>query len=212
VYSAGSLAALFLAFSTALIVYASLFTLFFVLNDYAAFGMDPIAAYLPFLYYSCILILGYGALGLILGGRVLQFAITRKESVLSTAVSIVLGGLIFLTYVRFGFSLYWLNPWNDFATIVVIAPIAEEVFYRMFFLTVLVKATQQPTLSLIFDSLLFALAHLSAPGGPSIVLLVGAIPFSIAVGLAFLYTRRLSVPVGMHFAVNAVGFLFGYLV
>jgi membrane protease YdiL (CAAX protease family) len=203
VYSAGSLTALFAVFAVILTASVSLWFWLFAFGNPLITGLDTV--YAPFVFYAFLVVLGYGCSRLFFGRTVLRFINSKKESEVSLVACAVFVVFAVIGYLRFGISFESMFLWLNFITITIVAPVAEEVFYRLFFLSTLVKATQQPLLSIILNSLIFTLAHLSVVGGPSLELLFGALLFSIVVGFVFLYTRNLSVAIGLHFAFNIVG-------
>lgn len=205
VYSTGSLTALFVVFTMILTASASLWFWLFALSNPFIIGLDTVAVYVPFVYYAFLVFLGYGCSRLFFGRTVLRFINSKRESAASLTVCALFVAFVVLAYLKFGFTYASELLWLNFITITVVAPLAEEAFYRLFFLSTLVKATQQPLLSIILNSLIFTLAHLSVPGGPSLELLFGALLFSIVVGFAFLYTKNLSIAIGLHFGFNIVG-------
>ncbi|MEK6702096.1 MAG: CPBP family intramembrane glutamic endopeptidase [Planctomycetota bacterium] len=86
------------------------------------------------------------------------------------------------------------------ACAVIGAPIVEEVVYRLFLQTTLLKVTRSPWLSVILTAALFAGRH------------TGVVPWhalpplfvlGLAFGIAFARTGRLGVPIVMHAAFNA---------
>lgn len=205
VYSAGSLTALFVVFTMILTASASLWFWLFAFGNSLIIGLDTVAVYVPFVFYAFLVFLGYGCSRLFFGRTVLRFTNSKRESAASLVVCAVFVVFAVIAYLRFCISYEPTLIWLNLITITVVAPVAEEIFYRLFFLSILVKATQQTLLPVIFDSLIFTLAHLSVPGGPSLELLLGALLFSIVVGFAFLYTKNLGVAVGLHFAFNIAG-------
>ncbi len=92
--------------------------------------------------------------------------------------------------------------WVLIAGVVLGAPIVEEILYRGFLQSAMLRAFKSPWVAITLTSLVFTLAH--APGGVPWYALVTLFILSIALGLAFERTRHLGVPIVMHIAFNAL--------
>jgi membrane protease YdiL (CAAX protease family) len=69
-------------------------------------------------------------------------------------------------------------PWIVFSLWVgsaVIAPVAEECFFRGLLQTVVVRLTQQPWAAIVISALLFGVAHSSQPQAVPALVLLGAL-------------------------------------
>ncbi len=94
------------------------------------------------------------------------------------------------------------DPWAwavAFAAIVG-APIAEELLYRVFLQSAVLRATGSAWTAIVATSVIFAAAHLGV--APWHTLLPLAL-LGVAMGLAYEHTRRLGVPIVMHVLFNA---------
>ncbi len=90
------------------------------------------------------------------------------------------------------------------ATVVIGAPIAEELVYRVLLQGALLRLSGSAWVSIIATSLLFALVHLgSVPWYALLPLFV----LGLALGVAYERTKRLGVPIVMHAAFNLLNIL-----
>lgn len=97
------------------------------------------------------------------------------------------------------------NPWVMLmmGCVVVLAPLVEEIMYRGFLQSALLRVTGSVWGSILIVSAAFAAAHL--PGGTVPWYALPALfTLSAGMGLAFEKTGRLGVPVVMHMAFNAM--------
>jgi membrane protease YdiL (CAAX protease family) len=78
-----------------------------------------------------------------------------------------------------------------------IAPVAEEFFFRGFLLRFVASALQDRRLAIILSSAAFAAVHLSMPYAIPALFFLG-----ILMGAAYCVTRKLYVPVAIHVAFN----------
>ncbi len=109
------------------------------------------------------------------------------------------------------------NPWAwSLASMAIIAaPVVEEVIYRGFIQSAILKATSRPWTSIILSSIIFAAAHMlpaifaAIQGGGDIS---KAIPWysaatvgvlGLCMGVAFERTKEIGVPITMHVIFNA---------
>ncbi|TVQ60389.1 MAG: CPBP family intramembrane metalloprotease [Phycisphaerales bacterium] len=92
--------------------------------------------------------------------------------------------------------------WLLIAAVVLGAPIVEEILYRGFLQSAMLRAFKSPWIAIVCTSLVFTLAH--APGGIPWYALLTLFTLSIALGLAFERTRHIGVPIVMHVAFNAL--------
>lgn len=86
------------------------------------------------------------------------------------------------------------------ASAVIGAPIIEEIVYRLFLQTSLLRLTRSPWAAILITSVLFTIMHLGPVpvyGLPTLLVL------SIAMGLAYERTKRPGVPIMMHMLFNA---------
>jgi membrane protease YdiL (CAAX protease family) len=82
--------------------------------------------------------------------------------------------------------------------VTIIAPIAEELFFRGILLTFLFRSTRRPLTSLLLGGLVFGLAHLGQPQEVIPLALFGCI-----LGALYLRTRSLTAPIIVHALFNA---------
>ncbi len=85
---------------------------------------------------------------------------------------------------------------------VVAAPIQEEIIYRGMLQSAILSATRRVWVSVGMTSIIFAAAHLSPGTGVPWYAAVALFGLSVAIGLAFERTGKLSVAIGMHIAFN----------
>jgi len=83
-------------------------------------------------------------------------------------------------------------------SILIIAPVLEELFFRKFLLTKLIEKYSLVT-SIVVSSLLFSLIHIETPNN-----LFPTFIFGVASGLLFIKTRRIAYPILFHFLYNLV--------
>jgi membrane protease YdiL (CAAX protease family) len=91
------------------------------------------------------------------------------------------------------------------------AAVLEEVIYRALMLNGLIQLTGRPMLAIIVSAAVFGVAHLTgSPHATAISVLSNALGGAMY-GVAFVRTRRIWMPVGIHFAWNFVqGTIFGF--
>ncbi|MCX5691966.1 MAG: CPBP family intramembrane metalloprotease [Planctomycetota bacterium] len=96
------------------------------------------------------------------------------------------------------------NPWvlAQVLLAVIAAPIQEEIIYRGMLQSAILAATKRVWVSVGITSILFAAAHLSPGTGVPWYAAVALFGLSIAIGLTFERTGKLSVAIGMHIAFN----------
>lgn len=99
------------------------------------------------------------------------------------------------------------NPgaWGLIAAAVVFGPMVEELLFRVFMQSAIVKATGLVWPSIVVTSLLFAAAHLG--GGVKVEAAQALFPLfvlSLCLGIAYERTGRMWVPITMHMLFNAV--------
>jgi uncharacterized protein len=98
-----------------------------------------------------------------------------------------------------------IDPWLAIASIVVLAPIAEEVFFRGIGFNALLRERGRRW-AYLGSAALFAVIHLS---------LVALLPiFLLGLALAWVYERtgNLLAPIAMHAVVNGISVLFALLI
>jgi len=87
---------------------------------------------------------------------------------------------------------------------VIAAPVQEEIIYRGFLQSALLRATKSAWWSIVVTSMIFALAHVVGVGVVPWYAAVALFVLSLTIGLAFERTGRLGVAIGMHVMFNAV--------
>jgi membrane protease YdiL (CAAX protease family) len=85
---------------------------------------------------------------------------------------------------------------------VLIAPIQEEIVFRGFLQTSILRLTGRPWLSVLIASAVFGAAHLG--GEVPWYAVVSVFVLGLAMGLAFEKTRSLGTSIAMHIGFNAV--------
>jgi membrane protease YdiL (CAAX protease family) len=143
-----------------------------------------------------------------------------KNSLAELASGVLIGALLFSVTI----GILWLlgyykvigtNPWSamlSWLVLAIISGVSEELLFRGILFRVVEEALGT-WLSLAISALIFGLFHLANPNAT----LWGAIAIAIEAGImlaaAFVYTRRLWLPIGIHFAWNFVqGAIFGVAV
>lgn len=91
--------------------------------------------------------------------------------------------------------------WALVVVAVLTVPIVEEILYRGFLQSLILRATGRPWVAVIFGGLIFGAAHLGQ-GIPWYSVAVVAV-FGLAIGFAFEKTKSLGVCIGMHVGFNA---------
>jgi membrane protease YdiL (CAAX protease family) len=94
--------------------------------------------------------------------------------------------------------------WVLIAAMIVLVPIAEELIYRVFLQSAILRIVRSRWTAVILTSLLFAAAHWTAlpEGGKYAIAPIFAL--SVALGASYERTGRLGVPIVMHAAFNAL--------
>lgn len=90
--------------------------------------------------------------------------------------------------------------WAIICSSVIGAPIVEEVIYRGFLQSAVLRVIGKPWPAIFITSAIFAAAHLGAVPSHALAILFF---LSIAMGLAFERTKSLGVPIVMHIGFNA---------
>lgn len=86
----------------------------------------------------------------------------------------------------------------NITSIIILAPIIEELFYRRFLLEKLVQKNGR-VISLIVSSLCFSIIHLERPNSLIPTFIVG-----IILGLIYLTTKKIIYPIILHFIFNVI--------
>lgn len=95
--------------------------------------------------------------------------------------------------------------WTQAASAILITPIVEELIYRYFLQTALVRAFNRAWLGVLMTAGLFAAAHIGAvPTETLSTVLPVLFVLGLALGIAMQRTGKLSVPIVMHAMFNAV--------
>lgn len=106
--------------------------------------------------------------------------------------------------------------WGLIAVVVLLAPLVEELVYRVFVQTAAVKLTKSPWFSIVFTALLFAGMHRLMGGGDEADkipwhALIPIAMLGVCCGVAYERTRRVGVPIAMHACFNAANIAFAIL-
>lgn len=97
--------------------------------------------------------------------------------------------------------------WGLIAIVVLLAPLVEEIVYRVFVQTAVMKVTKSPWVSIVFTAIFFAVMHRAVDGTGQAVPWHALLPIAmlgICCGVAYERTRRVGVPIAMHACFNAV--------
>ncbi len=94
------------------------------------------------------------------------------------------------------------GPWRWVVVLgaVVLAPVVEELLYRVFLQSCLLRLIGSAWAAVLIASALFTAVHLGAAGPHA---LPGLFVLAVGMGAAYEKTRRLGVPIVMHVAFNA---------
>ncbi len=97
--------------------------------------------------------------------------------------------------------------WLTIGAAVIGAPIVEELIYRIFIQSGLLKLLKSPWVSIITTALIFTAMH-RASAGDSVPVpwhaLIPLLALGITMGVAYERTRRVGVPIAMHMCFNAL--------
>lgn len=94
--------------------------------------------------------------------------------------------------------------WVFIAAVVVAAPIAEEIIFRAFLQTALLRLTRRAWPAIVITSAIFTLVHGVEPYAMATIFTL-----SLCLGLAFEHRRNLGVPIAMHALFNAANVALG---
>lgn len=98
---------------------------------------------------------------------------------------------------------FW--AWAQAGSAILITPIVEELIYRFFLQTALIRLVRRAWLGVLLTAGLFAAAHISAvPSATLSTVLPVLFVLGLALGIAMQRTGKLSVPIVMHAVFNAV--------
>lgn len=97
--------------------------------------------------------------------------------------------------------------WGLIAGAVVGAPIVEEVIYRVFFQSAVLRWTGSPWAAIFGATALFTAMHAVGPKPVPFYALVPIGVLGLAMGIAYERTRRIGVPIVMHMGFNAANIL-----
>lgn len=100
--------------------------------------------------------------------------------------------------------------WVMIFVAVVLAPIHEELVYRGFVQSGIVRITRHPWAAILLTSTLFALAHLSAQ--VPLYAIGSLFAFGVCLGFAFERSRSIAVPIAMHMAFNALNVVLAVII
>lgn len=91
--------------------------------------------------------------------------------------------------------------WIVVLDVVLLAPVVEEVIYRGFLQTTVVRAVRSPLLGIVLTSAVFAFVHAGSVPAYALATLFAA---SIGFGVVYERTGRIGAPIVMHAAFNAL--------
>jgi membrane protease YdiL (CAAX protease family) len=98
------------------------------------------------------------------------------------------------------------NPWHwaAAASAIVLAPVFEELVYRGFFQSALLRATGRAGLSIVLTTAVFTLMHVVGSSSVPWYSLPAIAVLGVSMGVAFERTGRLGVAIVMHVLFNAL--------
>jgi membrane protease YdiL (CAAX protease family) len=101
--------------------------------------------------------------------------------------------------------------WVIVASVVIGAPIVEEIIYRVFLQSAVLRWSGSPWLAILISSLVFTGMHFDwqSPQDFPYYTLAPLLVLGLAMGLAYERTRRLGVPIVIHAAFNAMNVYMG---
>jgi membrane protease YdiL (CAAX protease family) len=91
--------------------------------------------------------------------------------------------------------------WVLSASAIFLAPVQEEILFRAFLQSTILRLTKRPWLSILIAGLAFAAAHLGA--GMPWYAIVPVFVLGLSMGVAFEKTKTLGAPIAMHILFNA---------
>jgi membrane protease YdiL (CAAX protease family) len=96
------------------------------------------------------------------------------------------------------------DPWvaGLIATAVLFGPMLEELLFRAFIQSALLKATGRAWPAILITSLLFMAAHIGSVKSDDTQALFPLLVFGMVLGIAYERTRRIWVPITMHMLFN----------
>lgn len=141
------------------------------------------------------------------------------EVVIGLAITFVAIGLTFAAELTLGAvrlepgTLTWTSLWTDLLSQLIPAAAIEELLYRVLLLSGLAVALQRVPggrwIAVLLSAALFGAAHLGNPGA-SWVAAVGTGLGGVMYGVAFLGTRSVWLPFGLHLGWNLAQGVFGF--
>ena len=105
-------------------------------------------------------------------------------------------------------DIWW---WLIVAGAVLGAPIIEELMFRVFLQSSLLKVTKSPWIAIITSALLFAMIHRVGPTPVPWHALLPILMVGVACGVGYERTKRVGVPITMHVCFNALNVLLALL-
>jgi membrane protease YdiL (CAAX protease family) len=145
------------------------------------------------------------------------FELARIPGVRQGLIGSAIGTLLFIASI----GLMWLAGWAQpigigtanylvaAASASMMAAVGEELLFRGVMFRIVERATGT-SIALLVSSLFFGLAHLANPDATLFSALIIAIEAGLLLGLAYVVTRNLWFPIGIHFAWNFTeGGIFG---
>ncbi len=206
---------IFLGFFGLLLVY-SLFS--FGINQIVGHDAIWINLLSVFITAAAILLAYYGFVRLLEKRTVSELSLSNAGS--EVAGGVLIGALLFSATI----GILWLlgyyhvtgtNMWTEifpWLILAIISGVSEELIFRGILFRI-IEESLGTWIALTISALIFGLLHLANPNAT----LWGAIAIAIEAGIllaaAYMYTRRLWLPIGIHFAWNFVqGAIFGVAV
>jgi membrane protease YdiL (CAAX protease family) len=145
------------------------------------------------------------------------FELARIPGVRQGLIGFAIGALLFIASIGVMWLAGWAHPIGigganyliAAASASMMAAVGEELLFRGVMFRIVERATGT-TIALLVSSLFFGLAHLANPDATLFSALIIAIEAGLLLGLAYVVTRNLWFPIGIHFAWNFTeGGIFG---
>ncbi len=106
------------------------------------------------------------------------------------------------------------NEWNWalIAAIVLLVPICEELIYRVYFQSAILRLVRSRWIAVLATSAIFLIAHWGVLPEGGKHALAPLFALSVALGASYERTGRLGVPIVMHMAFNALNIVLAFLI
>lgn len=102
--------------------------------------------------------------------------------------------------------------WVTVGVVVIGVPIVEEIIWRVFVQSGLLRATGTPWVAIVFTGIIFAMFHRLAANPVPWHAMPAILALGIACGVAYERTKRVGVPIAMHMIFNGVNVALAILI